>query len=195
MLDEFFKIPVPGHELDKARLILQDARERAFDEGHFNNSPYLASRGVNSWQSKLLREAFAVALLDRRNIEAAQAASLEPASEEQAPQETAAQDEPVQEDEDTAPAAYVEDGDAPAESDSSDQEFSEPVEEMADEAPELTLPLQPAVPRPAPRVVGQPPQAAAPARPAPGAGLMASRVAPLGPRPSFLTPRPLTGNS
>lgn len=63
--DEFFGVNVPSHEIEKARAIKADARARAETEGHLGNSRYVASRGQNAWQQKLLRAEFDAAMAER----------------------------------------------------------------------------------------------------------------------------------
>jgi hypothetical protein len=194
---EFFDVAVPAHERDKARLIIADARDRASEEGHYNNSPYVAGRGLNAWQPKLLKAAFAQAMVERGKGPSAPPAAAPPAVEPAAPA--------IEEDETEAQAAVevsaepvddvygdddVVDRDSRATA-SSDDLFPEPLDEDHDDAPEITVPLQP-LPRPQPTVLHPAPasRTAPPPVRQPGAGLMASRVgAPAPARPGFLPPR------
>lgn len=192
--DEFFGVKVPKHEREKARLIVADARERAVNEGHYANSPYVAARGLNAWQQKLLKAAFAKAMEENRGRQASAVpdktqnirSEVQPQARARAVTaghgqlgEDGVGAEPVEEHfgEDSSFAA-----DQPEAAEVEDL-FPEPLDD--DDAPVLTEPLQP-MSRPQPTVFHQTPvsrDAPPPVRQSSGSGLMTSNV-----KPAFLPP-------
>ena len=207
--DEFFGVAVPPGKEEVGRSIVADARERASSGADLADSQYINGRGLNAWQPRLLRAAYAAHQAAEEPEAGAEAeAEAAPAEAEQDAvpgEETvveAAADEVAgeaigEEGVGSEPAEdyfgdEAVDGEPDAEAsaeESADLFASEPLDEERDEAEEITVPLQPA-PRPAPTVVQPAPAsrtAPPPVRPASGgAGLMASNVRP--PRPTAPPP-------